>query len=469
MKKFFLVMFLLVVLLAGCANKQDIPTLTTKKPVVVILWHSYNSHAKVILDKLISEFNDTVGLEKGIIIEPFAYGTSKELENAIYNSAKKNIGSAHMPHIFSAYPGSAYRVDVLRPLVDLNKYFNPEELAEYNQDFLKEGLVGKDSVLKILPIAKSTEVIYLNKTDWDKFSKVSGYTTKQLQTWEDLAVVAESYHKWSGGKAMFGINPLNSVMSITAQQLATPIYIKQAGTTSFNYDENTARKIWELIYMPHLKGFYETAIYCADGVKSGDLISYLGSSAGAAYFPSEVTLNSKYSYPIEGMILPYPTFKNAKPYSSQRGAGMSITTSDEPHEYAAAEFLKWLTAPKQNIVFSINTGYLPVQKRSLAELGNHTADTLAIVNTCNIATSNMMNTHIFYADEAFEGYYSASTILDNSIFDKIKNDLNTLTLRVQKGEDRNVVLAEMTDEQSFQKWYQNLQTKIIAAINSERK
>lgn len=39
-----------------------------------------------------------------------------------------------------------------------------------------------------------------------------------------------------------------------------------------------------------------------------------------------------------------------------------VAKSDEQKEYAAAEFIKWLTAPEQNMKFIGETGYLPVTK-----------------------------------------------------------------------------------------------------------
>ena len=53
--------------LGGCmavdGKKED-----NGKPVVVVLWHSYNAVAKGTFDDLVMEFNETVGMEQGIIV-----------------------------------------------------------------------------------------------------------------------------------------------------------------------------------------------------------------------------------------------------------------------------------------------------------------------------------------------------------------------------------------------------------------
>ena len=40
---------------------------------MVVLWHSYNAVAKGAFDDLVMEFNETVGMEQGIIVEPVGY------------------------------------------------------------------------------------------------------------------------------------------------------------------------------------------------------------------------------------------------------------------------------------------------------------------------------------------------------------------------------------------------------------
>ena len=57
------------------------------------------------------------------------------------------------------------------------------------------------------------------------------------------------------------------------------------------------------------------------GVKSGSLLAYIGSSAGAGYFPKEVIVDGENQYPIECSVRPYPTFEGGHGYMSQRGGG----------------------------------------------------------------------------------------------------------------------------------------------------
>ena len=44
-----------------------------------------------------------------------------------------------------------------------------------------------------------------------------------------------------------------------------------------------------------------------------------------------------------------------------------VAKTDEKKEYAAAEFIKWLTASEQNMRFISKTGYLPVTRQAFEQ------------------------------------------------------------------------------------------------------
>ena len=117
MKKMYAMISLIALALlggiAGCNNKENAAP-KSGSPVVITLWHSYNAVAKIQFDNLIQEFNDTVGMEKNIIVDSKGYGSSDELEEVLYASANRMIGSEPLPDLFASYPDSAYRLDQAR-------------------------------------------------------------------------------------------------------------------------------------------------------------------------------------------------------------------------------------------------------------------------------------------------------------------------------------------------------------------
>lgn len=293
--------------LGGCmavdGKKED-----NGKPVVVVLWHSYNAVAKGAFDDLVMEFNETVGMEQGIIVEPVGYGSSNELDDVLYASASRVIGSDPLPDIFSSYPDSAYRLDGIVPLVHLDDYFSEEELAAYRPEFLKEGVWEGDGIHRMIPVAKSTEILYLNETDWETFAGDTGADKEMLKTWEGLAQAAGMYYEWSGGSPFLGMNAFNDFAALSAAQLGEGIRWTQDGP-EFNYSKDTARRVWDAYYVPHIKGWYESRTYNQDGIKSGRLMAYIGSSAGAGFFPQVVIEDEKQSHPISCKSYAYPVFR----------------------------------------------------------------------------------------------------------------------------------------------------------------
>ena len=86
---------------------------------------------------------------------------------------------------------------------------------------LREGDFSGNGSIKIFPVAKSTELLFLNDTDWQKFAGETGATYDDLATVEGLIETAEKYYDWSDGKAFFGRDAMANYMLIGAEELGT--------------------------------------------------------------------------------------------------------------------------------------------------------------------------------------------------------------------------------------------------------
>lgn len=463
-----LITFTAAVLLTGCSDQQE-TELNPADPTVITLWHAYNAYAKTVFDECVTVFNETKGMELGIAVEAYGYGSSGELDEALFNSVNGMIGSDPVPDVVTVYPESAYRMDQIVPLADLDQYFDSEELSAYNQAFLDEG--RWDGGLKMLPVAKSTELLYINETDWNKFKKSSGVKDELLDTWEGLAKAAELYYYWSGGKAFMGVNSANDFAVLSAVQAGAEPYQPVDGKEVFVYPEEVARRVWNVYYIPHIKGWYKSDRYNQDGIKSGNLIAYIGSSAGAAFFPDEVITGKEKSYPVESRVLSYPYFEGGEHYMPQRGANMCVFTSDRRHELASAEFLKWFTDPQQNVKFAVSTGYIPVKQEALtSDLDSYVKeDSSATIKKSMAAAVKGMESGKFYSKKIFDGVYEWSHIFDDSLSKKIDTDLNDLAARTSAGEKRLNVEEEMMSEENFQSWYGNLIKEMVGKADEENR
>ncbi|MEG2852254.1 MAG: extracellular solute-binding protein, partial [Hydrogenoanaerobacterium sp.] len=198
-------------------------------------------------------------------------GGVNELADAVYAAANKDIGSKEMPNIFSAYSDNALRIDELGAIAPLDDYFTADELALYRKEFIEDGRFSKDGSLKIIPVAKSTELSFLNLSAYNKFADETGAELSQLETWEGIVDTAQKYYEWSGGKAFFGIDSMANFMIIAAKQLGDDIFKESGGKVSLNLSRENAKKIWDTFYVPYMNGYF-TAVgrFRSDDVKSGN-------------------------------------------------------------------------------------------------------------------------------------------------------------------------------------------------------
>lgn len=204
-------------------------------------------------------------------------------------------------------------------MASLDPYMTAEELEEYIPGYIAEGRFDQEGNLKIFPIAKSTEVFMLNKTDWDLFARDTGASLEELSTIEGVTDVARRYYEWSGGRAFFGRDAVANYMIIGSRQLGQEIFSVVNGKVTIQDDKEILRKLWDNLYVPHVQGWFAAyGKFRSDDIKTRDIIALVGSTSGAAYFPNKVNLSDTESYPVESLVMPAPSSRAARPMRSSR-------------------------------------------------------------------------------------------------------------------------------------------------------
>jgi len=274
-----------------------------------------------------------------------------------------------MPDIFTGYPKEAIKFQQKGLLAKLDNYINSDELSKYVDSFIAEGRLG-DNGLYVFPIAKSTEVLYVNQTLFDKFATETGVSIENLSTFEGIAELSEKYYSWTDsmtpnkkndGKYFFTADSWFNVAEVGMAQLDDTIF----NNDSISLKSNNYKYMFDNFYEPITQGgiaVYDG--YSSDLSKTGDLVCSTGSSAGILFYGDTITHPDGSVEKVEYSILPYPVFKSGKNIALQRGGGLMVAKSTEQKEYAACEFIKWLTASEQNMKFIEKTGYLPVTKQA---------------------------------------------------------------------------------------------------------
>lgn len=450
-------------LLAGCTLSQKDHGLSGKNPTEISIWHYYNGAQAVAFEELVSEFNSTIGEKKGVVVTSESKGSIDELVAALTDSLTEKVGaSKELPNVFACYLDTAVVFDQHDKLVNLDDYVSKEEKESFMDNYIEEGCFGKEDNWMLFPVAKSTELLMINKTDWEPFAAASGYTTDDLSTWEGLQKTAQSYYEYSGGKSFFGRDAFANYMVIGSVQLGDEILEVNEGKPTLHFEEDTARKLWDNYYVPYIKGYYkQVGRYRSDDIKLGEIISMVCSSSSAVYFPTEVTSEEKGTYNIDYMVLPVPNFEGTKRYAVQQGASMAVSKSTEQEEYASVIFLEWLTETEPNMKFAISSGYLPVKKEAnslnvFEDYLKKSGQSLEGIEKDTISASlKQIQESTMYTPKGFVGGADARSILNKTMSDIALENSSSVEAKVQSGSTREEAVEEYLSEDNFTKWYES--------------
>ncbi|NLB17205.1 MAG: extracellular solute-binding protein [Syntrophomonadaceae bacterium] len=423
MKRVYLALLLAVILLTGViAGCQGGVKLDPKNPVTVIMWHNYGGQMQATIDKLIDEFNVTVGRERGIILNVTSVSATKELEEKLAMIAHGDPGAPQMPDIVTAYPRTAAMLANNELLAPLDQYFSAEELAKYIPQYIEEGRLSDDS-LYVFPIAKSTEVLFVNQTLFDRFSAATGVSIDSLATFEGIAAAAAKYYEWTDaktpnipddGKTFYTADSWSNIALVGMAQMGSTFAEPDRLLTSTSDYKN----VWDYCVSTALSGGFAVYDgYSSDLSKTGDILCSTGSTAGILFYGDTITYPDNTTEKVSYSILPYPTFEDGDKIALQRGAGMVIKNSTKEKEYAATLFLKWFTSPDINMRFISSTGYLPVTKKANDE---NLPQEIATVTNANmkklfVAAKQMDDEYSFIVAPNYAAYEAMSKDYENRI------------------------------------------------------
>lgn len=453
-------------LLCGCGGKES--PLDPDDPVSLTVWHYYNGAQQTAFNSLVQEFNETEGRELGIYVQSYSQGSVSNLELAVRDSLAGKVGAKEMPDIFSSYADTAYEVEQAGALADLSEYLSGEELGRYVDSYIEEGRIAQDGSLRIFPVAKSTEIMMINKTDWEIFAKATGASLDRLATIEGVVETSRAYYEWTDGltpnipddgKAFYGRDAMANYFLIGMRQLGTEIFQADGGQVALNMPKESLRRLWDNYYVPIVKGYFGAyGSFRSDDVKTGDLLAYTGSTTSAMYFPDRVEMDDG-SHEIEYVVMAAPVFAGGENYAVQQGAGMVVAKSDERHEYAAVEFLKWFTRTENNLRFGGVAGYMPVLEgagsremldRVIREQGITVAEK---TYDCLICVFEDMKNVKYYTNKSFENGSRARKVLEYNLADKAAADRRQVEALIAEGVGLEAACAPYLTDEAFDVWY----------------
>ncbi len=397
----------------GGGNKGPAPDLVIPEggydgsAVTITFYHSMGKKLQDVLDDAIKEFNK---IYPNITIVHSSYGDYDGVKDQI----KQEISVGGQPNIAYCYPdhvalynraGAVQTLDSL--IADSNLGFTQAQLDDFIQGYYEEGRSFGDGKMYSLPLSKSTEVLYYNKT----FFEAEGLTVPT--TWDEMEEVCKTIKERYPESIPLGYDSESNWFITMCEQYGSA-YTSATGE-NFLFDNDTNKEFvkkfrtWyqnKWVTTESLSGGYTSKLF-TDTTSPTRSYMCIGSSGGASY---QTPANTNGVYDFDVGIAPIPQVNPENPKVISQGPSLCIFKKENPQEVIASWlFMKYLTT---DIVFqagfSIENGYCPVIK-SVSE--NETYKAFLE----NISTANLQAYAVKVCLEQEKAYYASPAFNGSSV------------------------------------------------------
>ena len=341
--------------------------------VTITFSHTMNATYRGVLDQYIAKFNE---MYPNITVEHAQIGGYDEVRDQI----KTELTAGNQPNIAYCYPDHVALYNVAKAVVPLNSFINStieitdakgnttvmgltaEQIADFIPGYYAEGAVfDKNGTMYTLPMSKSTEVLYYNKTFFDQH----GLTVPT--TWEEMKALCQKIKEIDPDCIPLGYDSEANWFITMCEQYNSPYTSSERGKNfQFNNAQNKAfvkefRSWYEagLLTTQELYGGYTSGLFTE--LTGQNSYMSIGSTGGSMHQRPAATDDG---YAFEVGIAPIPQVDVNNPKAISQGPSLCIFENDNKQEVAASWlFVKYLTTdPEFQAVFSMTSGYMPVIK-----------------------------------------------------------------------------------------------------------
>ena len=408
------------------ASAEDFSAGYNGEEVTITFYHTMGSNLTTVLDAYIAEFNT---MYPNIHVEYTAVGGYDDVRDQISTEItvgnQPNIAYCYQDHV--AMYNLAKAVQPLDSLIDSQATvtladgttqilgLTEEQKADFIEGYYNEGRQFGDGLMYTMPLSKSTEVLYYNKTFFD----ANGLTVPT--TWDEMEAVCAKIKEIDPQSIPLGYDSEANWFITMAEQYGSEYTSATEPHFLFDNETNRAfvkrfREWYEAGYLttPTLYGAYTSGLFTS----TTETKSYMsiGSSAGATY--QRPAANADGSYPFEVGIATIPQVSADNKKVISQGPSVCIFKKRNTQEVIASWlFVKYLTTTVEfQAEFSMASGYVPVLK-SVAENPVY-ADFLAKADGGNYVSALsakvcLEQADAYYTSPAFNGSSQARDQVGN--------------------------------------------------------
>ena len=343
--------------------------------VTIVFYHTMGASLREVLDKYIVEFNK---LYPNIHIEHKQVGSYDDVREKIATEItvgnQPNIAYCYPDHVALYNRGNAVitldnliastvevtRADGTKEVLGLTA----EQIADFIPGYYAEGACYGDGKMYTLPMSKSTEVLYYNKT----FFEANNIPVPT--TWEEMEAVCAKLKELDPNCIPLGYDSESNWFITMCEQYGSD-YTSATGDR-YLFNNETNRQFVTMFREWYKKG-YVTTQEINGGAYTSDLFTKIttaedptkcymciGSTAGASHQIPDRDSNGNYMFEVG--IATIPQVNPEQPKVISQGPSLCIFGKENNQEVIASWlFVKYLaTTVEFQADFSMTSGYVPV-------------------------------------------------------------------------------------------------------------
>ncbi len=418
--------------LSSCGENTSL--LDPSNPVTLTMWHVYGEQADSPMNQYVDEFNRTIGAEKGIVINVTLMSNASQIGDKLLSAQQGKAGVPAMPDLFFCHGTNAKALGS-ENLIDWKQQFDEEELNGFVSSFLVDGTV--DEKLSVLPVSKSTHLLFLAGGAFDRFASTKGISYDSLKTWDGFFAAAEAYYDYSGGKPFCALDYLLRSVELNAISHGAKDFYDGGWYKNDELILSTFKRFASSIAKGHI---VVSDLYSNTQVMTGQTIAGVSSSAAALYYNDKITYSDNTSEDTNLKVLPLPQEEGLIPYATQAGVGLCAYKTTAQKIEASTTFAKWFTEEKRNLDFVAKTGYMPVKVGAFEKLSDYSFASENLKKTYSALKETRENC-TFLSEPSIDGYYQNTY----SFYDSIRTLQKQLSDKYASGETSSQIEEEIVE------------------------